>query len=97
MQVITGNDLRSGLVVYLAADGGWTTALAEGRVLADEAEAATLLTQAAATAARRVVAPYLIDVVSEDGVLRPARFREAIRAAGPPIPSDFTAIPSERD
>lgn len=97
MQVITGNDLKTGLVVYLKADGGWTTALADSRVLADQADAKTVLAEAERGTARRVVAPYLIDVVREDGALRPARFREAIRAKGPTVPSDFTGISSERD
>jgi len=97
MQVITGNDLRTGLVVYLRADGGWTTTLAESRVLADEAEAASVLADAEGATARRVVTPYLIDVVDDNGALRPARFREHIRASGPTVPSDFTGISSKRD
>lgn len=97
MQIITANDLKTGLVVYLAADGDWTTALRESRVLADAAEAGTVLARAETTAVRQVVAPYLIDVVHEDGALRPARFRETIRAEGPTIPSDFSETLSERD
>lgn len=97
MQIITGNDLKTGLVVFLAADGGWTTALPESLVLADEAEAKTALALVETTTDRQVVAPYLIDIVSEDGALRPARFRETIRAEGPTIPSDFSETLSERD
>jgi len=97
MQIITANDLKTGLVVYLAADGGWTTALRESRVLADATEARTLLAQAETTTVRQVVAPYLIDVVCDDGSPRPARFRETIRAEGPTIPSDFSETLNERD
>lgn len=97
MQVITGNDLKTGLVVYLKADGGWTTALAESHAFTDEEAAKTALAEAERGTDPRVVAPYLIDVVREDGVLRPTRFREAIRARGPTIPSDFSGMSSERD
>jgi len=97
MHVITGNDLKTGLVVYLAAGDGWTAALDEGRVFADEAEAKSVLAQAEKAAARHVVAPYLIDVVCEDGALRPARLREHIRAKGPTVPSDFSETSTERD
>lgn len=97
MQIITGNDLKSGRVVYLKADGGWTTALREGRVLADQAEARAALAEAERTTARQVVAPYLIDVAGGDGAPRPARFREHIRATGPTIPGAFNESSSKRD
>jgi sulfite reductase (NADPH) hemoprotein beta-component len=97
MHIVTGNDLETGLVVYLKADGGWTTALREGRVLADEEEAKAILAETESTTRRRVVGPYLIDVACEDGVLRPTRFREAIRAQGPTIASDFTHLSTQRD
>ena len=36
-----------------------------------------------------VVEPYVIDVVEEAGVVRPVRYREEIRAQGPPIHPAF--------
>jgi hypothetical protein len=85
-QVATANRLRDGLVVFLAADGAWSTALASARVAHTPDEAGSLLAAAERSAAEQeVVAPYLIDVADDGGRLRPVRFREVIRAQGPSI------------
>jgi hypothetical protein len=86
-KVITANDLRDGLVVFLDHDGGWTHDIALARVVEDGAD----LDQAKAYAqaqhdARIVVEPYPIDVEVKGGVPVPVRFRERIRAEkGPTI------------
>lgn len=87
-KVITANDLGDGLVVFLAADGGWTHRIAEARVLNDGPD----LDAANAYAKQQhddrvVVEPYPIDVVvGEDGIPVPVRLREKIRAdRGPTI------------
>ncbi len=87
-RMVTANRLGDGLVVYLDRHGGWSERIADGRVASDDAAAAALMTVAEA-AACQVVAPYLIDVVDGDGSVRPASFRERIRAQGPTVPSDF--------
>jgi len=90
LQVVTANDLSTGLVVYLAADDGWTERLAESRVAATETESAALLERAKAPEVRwSVIDPYLIDVAEEDGQLKPVRYRERIRALGPSIRLDL--------
>ena len=89
-RLVTANRLGDGLVVYLDRGGGWSERIADGRVASDDAEAAASMTVAeAAAAACQVVEPYLIDVVERDGGVRPASFRERIRAQGPTVPSDF--------
>ncbi len=89
-RMVTANRLGDGIVVYLDRDGGWSERLADGRVASDDAAAEALMTVAeAAAAACQVVEPYLIDVVERDGSVRPASFRERIRAQGPTVPSDF--------
>jgi hypothetical protein len=86
-KVITANNLRDGLVVFLDHDGGWTHDIALARVVEDGPD----LDQANAYAkaehdARVVVEPYPIDVEVTAGVPVPVRLRERIRAEkGPTI------------
>jgi hypothetical protein len=87
-KVITGNDLRDGLVVFLDHDGGWTHDIALARVVEDgpDLEGANAYAQAQHDA-RIVVEPYPIDVEVKSGVPVPTRLRERIRAErGPTIP-----------
>src|SRR5665213_2390232 len=87
-KVITANDLRDGLVVFLDHDGGWTHDIALARVVEDgpDLEAATAYAKAQHDA-RIVVEPYPIDVTVTGGVAIPVRYREKIRAdKGPTIP-----------
>lgn len=82
MKLVTGNRLKDGHVVYVAADDGLTTRF-DLALRLDNADAEAALVQASA---RRgvLVNPYLIEV--EDG--RPSgrdRLKESIRAAGPTV------------
>jgi hypothetical protein len=82
-QVITGNDLASGSVVF-QTDRGWSTNIAEAEILTSSQTVATALARAAAaTASNRVVDAYAIDVARTEAGLVPARLRERIRATGP--------------
>jgi len=84
--MIIANRLTDGLVVFFAADGVWTTAIADGLVVEQDAEF-----EAKLDAARRdeerclVVDPQPIEVESHDGRIRPTAIREAIRAFGPTV------------
>jgi sulfite reductase (NADPH) hemoprotein beta-component len=86
--VITANDLRDGLVVFLDHDGGWTHDIALARVVEDGPDLDSASTYAREQHdARIVVEPYPIDVEVTGGVPVPVRFRERIRAEkGPTIP-----------
>ena len=88
LNVATANRLGDGLVVYLAADGSWSERLAESFVAADETARAELEARARA-AAHHLVAPYLIEVVHEEGAMRPVQYREEIRARGPTVRPDL--------
>ncbi len=91
-QVVTANRLSDGMVVYRTAIGDWSDRLADGDIVTGkEAGAARLADADAAVKACLVVAPYLIDVVADAGGMRPKRFREAIRSAGPTVAADFRA------
>jgi hypothetical protein len=86
-KVITANDLRTGRVVFLDADGGWVHDIAEARVVEDgpDLDAANLQAKAQSDA-RIVVEPYPIDVQITGGIPAPVRLREKIRAdRGPTI------------
>lgn len=84
-QMLTANRLRDGDVLYWKG-GDWVLTLAGADVFADPKDA-----DAALAAAGRyvkdnvVVAPYLFDVKVADGVIKPVKEREIIRAKGPTV------------
>src|SRR3954470_19304316 len=87
-QMIIANRLVDGAVVFLAPGGeSWTTAIASGVVLEDDAEAQRLLGAVKQLEARSpVIDPQVIQVKLDDaGVLRPTEIRELIRAFGPTV------------
>lgn len=87
--MIIANRLADGLVVFFAPGEEWTPAIASGRVIEDEAEAARLLEAAKQDQARNVVIdPMLIQVKVENGQVRPTEIREVIRAFGPTVRTD---------
>mgnify|MGYP003138189717 FL=1 len=89
-QVVTGNRLADGVVIYLGQDGGWTSKIDAARVAVDEDEAKLLEDIAkAAEKARMVVGPYLIEVTDAEGAVTPVRYRERLRAYGPSVHPEF--------
>jgi hypothetical protein len=86
-KVITANDLRDGLVVFLDQEGGWTVHIAEARVVEDGPDLDSAVAFAKAQSdAQVVLEAYPIDVDVKDGVPVPARLRERIRAdRGPTV------------
>jgi hypothetical protein len=83
MNVVTGNSLGEGLVVYQTASG-WVLEIAEAEILETKETLAAALQRANQdAAANRVVEPYAIEVTRTDARLVPVRLRERIRAEGP--------------
>jgi hypothetical protein len=83
MEVITGNNLSNGRVIFQTAFG-WTFHLDEAEVLHDKEAVELALARAMAdAAANRVVEPYAIDVTRSGDDIIPVRLRERIRADGP--------------
>jgi hypothetical protein len=83
--VVTANRLGDGAVVYRAADGAWTTELAQAQV-ATTAAAASELLAAAHDDELAAVGAYVAPVArEEDGRVRPANLREFIRLNGPTV------------
>ena len=86
-KVLTANRLSDGISVWLDAAGNWNTSLQEAFVARHkEAVEALEATGKQAFADNKVVDVNVVDVEEVDGVLRPLRMRERIRAGGPTIP-----------
>lgn len=91
LKAVTANGLVDGLVVYFGDAGAWGGSLDQARIVDGKEAAAALLAEAEADVGRcKVVAPYLIDVTRDaTGGVRPATYREVMRAAGPSIRLDL--------
>ncbi len=89
MKVLTGNDLKTGDVV-------WWTGSEWSRHVDDAVDAGERAEEilAAEEAARRVNVPYIIEATREDdGKVRPAHIKDRIRALGPTVRPDLTLKP----
>jgi hypothetical protein len=83
--VITANRVSDGAVIYLRADGGWSTDLGASAVTADATTARALM-QAAIADDLRAVGAYIAPVgLVDEGIVRPGNLRERIRLGGPTI------------
>ena len=83
--VVTANNLRSGAVVYLSANGTWIEDLSEALVASDPDALKALEVEATAAVARtEVTAVYAMDVRLSEGRIDPISVRERIRAAHAP-------------
>lgn len=80
-QVVTGNALVSGRVVWLGQDDRWTHELTKAQVF-DVVDAAAALARANAPGSP-VVGCYLADVQITPQGPAPVHFREAFRQTGP--------------
>lgn len=90
MKIITGNDLKSGAVVWWTGES-WSLHVEEAVDVGDSADEII----AREEAARRVNVPYAIDAEqTEDGV-RPAHIKDRVRALGPTVRPDLTLKPKD--
>ena len=91
MKILTGNDLKTGRVVWW--DGqGWSIHVEDAADVGDTAE--TLL--ASETAACRVNGGYAIDAEPDPvGGVRPAHIKDRVRAYGPTVRPDLTLKPAD--
>jgi len=85
-QIIIANSLRDGRVVFLRENQQWSAELTDACVVTngDDAEKWLAIAKQAETN-NEVIDPYLIDVESDNGRLRPTVYREYIRACGPAV------------
>ena len=91
MKILTGNDLKTGAVVWW--DGsGWSVHVADA---VDAGEQADMIL-ATETAACRVNGGYAIDgALGPDGKVRPAHIKDRIRAYGPTVRPDLFLKPAD--
>lgn len=86
MEILTGNELKSGATVYLDRAGAWVEDLQAARLFGpDEAEARDAAI-AATKATFRILSLEIETVQVIDGAIVPDRLRERIRSKGPTAP-----------
>lgn len=90
MKILTGNDLKTGAVTWW--DGqGWSIHVNDAVDVGDHGDDIA----ARENAARRVVAPYVIDAVQDADGVRPAHIKDRIRALGPTVRLDLSLKPAD--
>lgn len=91
MQIVTANRLTDGRVVFRDRAGRWVEDLPAAEVLEPAAAAAAVAASAADVAARLIVEPYAVEVVTGPQGIAPKTMREKIRAGGPTSGSEAAA------
>ncbi|MXP47180.1 DUF2849 domain-containing protein [Altererythrobacter luteolus] len=90
MIILTGNDLKTGAVVWW--DGSdWVLHIENAIDVGGNAEAV----MAREESARRVNVPYAVEATLTDGVARPNHIKDRIRALGPTVRPDLTLKPAD--
>lgn len=84
MKILTGNDLKTGAVVWWTGNG-WSAHVAEAVDVGEHGEALA----ATENAALRVNAPYVIEAVATPEGPRPAHIKDRIRGLGPTVRPDL--------
>jgi hypothetical protein len=84
-KVLTANRLSDGISVWLDAAGTWNEHLQSAFVARHKEAVEALEATGKQAFADNVVDVNVVDVEEVDGVLRPLRMRERIRAEGPSI------------
>ena len=92
MIILTGNDLKTGAVVWW--DGvSWSLHVENAIDVGDQAGAI----MAREESARRVNVPYSIEATRDKGGVRPAHIKDRVRALGPTVRPDLTLKPADAD
>lgn len=94
-QVLTGNLLGDGTVVFLGPDGSWRSSIQTAQLAHSEENVAALEAKGAeAVANNLIVDPFLIEVEETAAGLVPVELRERRRVAGPSVSLEFNARPN---
>ena len=90
MKILTGNDLKTGAVIWW--DGqGWSRHVADAADVGEHGDEIA----SRENAARRVMAPYVIDGEKGAEGVRPLHIKERIRAIGPTVRPDLFLKPAD--
>ena len=90
MKILTGNDLKSGAVVWW--DGtGWSLYVDDAVDVGEQADEIIAREQSA----RRVNSAYSLDASRDDNGVRPAHIKDRVRALGPTVRPDLTLKPKD--
>jgi hypothetical protein len=93
MKIITGNDLKTGAVIWWTGQD-WSIHVEDAADVGDHGEQILAVEDAAC----RVNGGYVIDAEREpDGTVRPAHIKDRIRALGPTVRPDLTLKPADPD
>ncbi|WP_448500625.1 DUF2849 domain-containing protein [Sphingomonas sp.] len=90
MRILTGNDLKSGDVLWWTGNG-WSRHVEDAADVGDAGERLAREEEAA----RRVNVPYVIDAAATPDGPRPAHIKDRIRALGPTVRADLTLKPAD--
>ena len=90
MKILTGNDLKTGLVVWWTGQD-WSPRVDDAVDVGDQADEIL----AREEAQRNVNAGYAIEATVEDGKVRPAHIKDRVRALGPTVRPDLTLKPRD--
>jgi hypothetical protein len=93
VKIITGNDLKTGAVIWWTGQD-WSLHVEDAADVGDHGEQILAVEDAAC----RVNGGYVIDAEREaDGKVRPAHIKDRIRALGPTVRPDLTLKPADPD
>ena len=92
MKLLTGNDLKTGDVIWWTGSD-WSRHVAEAGDVGEHGDAVLSEQEAA----RRVNAAYLIEANATAQGPRPAHIKDRIRALGPTVRPDLTLAPADAD
>ena len=90
MKIVTGNDLKTGAVVWWTGVD-WSIHVEDAIDAGDQAEGVALREEAA----RRVNVPYVIAAEKTADGVRAAHIKDRIRALGPTVRPDLTLKPAD--
>ncbi|MEO9463562.1 MAG: DUF2849 domain-containing protein [Marinomonas sp.] len=90
MKILTGNDLKSGAVVWWTGSE-WSLHVDDAVDVGDNADSIA----ASEEAARHVNVPYAIEATRDDNGVRPAHIKDRVRALGPTVRPDLTLKPTQ--
>ena len=90
MKILTGNDLKNGAVTWWTGNG-WSLHVDDAADVGEHGDDIA----ARESAARNVVAPYVIDGVKTAEGIRPGHIKERIRALGPTVRLDLSLKPAD--